>query len=200
MHDRHRGKWNATAFAGIVGATLALLTHSFGQEPAEAQDKSAQPTRFTRSESIGTVSIVPGTATPSDCIRAAKEVCTFEVRGSEASSAYDGPGELSEHITIDYTQPSSSAAGVCFPQIGIGTMRTSRGEFNFFNQGEGCTPPTPAAVPPGFGNGLLHSAVTGGTGQFRHAMGTLLVTSVSHAPMGVLYHTIGAFVGLEPTQ
>jgi hypothetical protein len=64
----------------------------------------------------------------------AKEICTFDLRGTETSNAYEGPGQLTERITDDFTKPQSSAAGVCFPVLGIGTIRTSQGDdFNFYN-------------------------------------------------------------------
>jgi hypothetical protein len=66
--------------------------------------------------------------------------------------------------------------------------------------GQTCRPPESAGVAPGFGNTMLNSIITGGTGRFQHAVGTLTVSVVSHPPIVTLYHTIGAFVGVEPSH
>ncbi len=126
-----------------------------------------------------------------------RQLLAQHMQGSETSSAYEGRGELSEHIILDFTKPTSSAAGNCFPQMGIGTIHTLQGDYNFYNQGETCVPPHSGDVAPGFGNAMLHSIVTGGTGRFQHAIGTLAVTAVSHPPAIILYHTAGAFAGVE---
>ncbi len=187
--------WASTAVACV--SALALLAISLMPARTGAQTVSTSSTTFTKSESTGTVSVVPGTAMPVDCVRLAKEICTFEVRGSEKSIAYEGPGELTERVTVDFTKPVSSGAGVCFPQMGIGTIHTSRGDYTFYNQGETCRPPQSAGVAPGFGNTMLHAVITGGTGRFQHAIGTLAVTVVSHPPAVTLYHTSGAIIGME---
>ncbi|MGA9867823.1 MAG: hypothetical protein WBQ75_15460 [Acetobacteraceae bacterium] len=171
---------------------------SFAPSSGGAQSANSSPAVVTRSESTGTVSVTAGTAVPVGCLQSAKEICTFDVRGSETSSAYEGQGELSERVVVDFTKPMSSGAGVCFPQMGTGTIHTSQGDFNFYNQGETCIPPHSAGVAAGFGNALLHSVVTGGTGRFQRAVGTLAVTVVSHPPAITLYHTSGAIVGVEP--
>lgn len=194
-----RYEYRGPTAVACIGAVLSLCAISFGSTVASAQTTSTSSAAVTKSESTGTASIVPGTAMPTDCLRSAKEICTFDLRGSEASTAYEGPGELTERVTIDFTKPASSAAGVCFRQLGVGTIHTGHGDYNFYNQGETCGPPQSAGVAPGFGNAMLHSVVTGGTGQYQHAMGTLAVTVVSHPPV-ILYHTSGALIGVEPTR
>lgn len=176
----------------LLGVLLAI--------PSVAQNADTPTTTLTKSESIGTASVVQGSAKPTDCLRSAKEVCTFELRGAETSIAYEGTGELTERVTIDFTKAQSSGAGICFPQLGIGTIHTSHGDYDFFNQGMTCRPPEAAGVVPGFGNTMLNSIITGGTGRFQHATGTLTVSVVSHPPIVTLYHTIGAFVGVQPSS
>lgn len=188
-----------SAIPPVVAAVtaMAMIGLSIKTKQANAQTASPPSPTFIRAESTGTVSVVPNTVKPADCLRAAKEPCTLEVRGSEVSTAYDGPGQLTERVTLDFSKPVSSDAGVCFPQIGIGKLHTSRGDYNFYNQGESCLPPKGADVPPGFRNGTLHVVITGGTGRYQHAVGTLAVTYVAH-PSGTLYHTTGAFIGVQP--
>jgi hypothetical protein len=183
-----------------VSTALALLAISFVPGRSSAETRNTSPVVFTKAESTGTVSVIPNTAKPSDCLRAAKEVCTFEVRGSETNTAYDGPGELGEHITIDFSRPESSGAGICFPQMVVGTMHTAAGDYNFYSQGENCIPPKSSGVAPGFGNLILHVVIIGGTGRFEHAVGTLMATAVSHPPAPTLYHTSGAIIGIQPAR
>lgn len=154
----------------------------------------------TNAEATGIVSVVQGSPTPKDCLRTAKEICTYEVRATETSNAYEGQGQLIERVTVDFTKPLLSAAGVCFPQLGIGTIHTSQGDFNLYNQGQTCRPPQSAGVAPGFGNIMLNTVITGATGRFEHAVGAFTVSAISHPPAPGLYHAIGAFVGIEPAR
>jgi hypothetical protein len=104
---------------------------------------------------------------------------------------------LTERVVIDFSKPASSGAGVCFPQMVVGTMHTAGGDYNFYGQGENCVPPKSSGAAPGFGNAILHTVITGGTGRFEHAMGTLAATVASHPPI-VLYHASGAIMGIQP--
>jgi hypothetical protein len=182
-----------TAVLRIAAAvlTIGLLTEG------NAQTTNTSSPTVTRAEATGVTSVVQGSSTPKDCLRSAKETCTFEIQGSETSNVYEGSGRLTERITVDFTKPQSSAAGVCFPQFGVGTVHTTQGDFNFFNQGETCRPPQSAGVTPGFGDAMLSVVITGGTGRFQHAVGTASVSAVSHPPAPGLYHAVAAFVGLE---
>ena len=193
MHSTSAAAVRAAAVAAAFAAVLAASQSSAQTAP------TASPT-VTTDEATGLVSVVPGSLVPKDCLRSAKEICTYEVRGTETSNAYQGPGQFTEHITLDFTKPQSSAAGVCFPQFGTATMRTSQGDFNFYNQGQNCRPPQSAGVAPGFGNIMLNVVITGGTGRFQHAVGALTVSVVSHPPAPALYHAIGAFAGVEPAR
>jgi len=181
----------------VPAGAVAVLGLALLASQSSGQTAGTPTTTVIKSESIGTVSVVQGSPTPTDCLRSAKEICTFEVRGAETSIAYEGPGELTERVTVDFTKPQSSGAGACFPQLGIGTIHTSHGDYNFYNQGMTCRPPESAGVAPGFGNTMLNSIITGGTGRFQHAAGTLTVSVVSHPQIVTLYHTIGAFIGVE---
>ncbi len=183
--------------AVVPVVAIAVLGVALLASRSSAQTAGTPPMTVTKVESAGTVSVVQGSPTPTDCLQSAKEICTFEVQGSETSIAYEGSGKLTERVTIDFTKPLSSGAGVCFPQLGIGTIHTSHGDYNFYNQGQTCRPPESAGVAPGFGNTMLSSIITGGTGRFQHAVGTLTVSVVSHPPFVTLYHTIGAFVGIQ---
>jgi len=180
-----------------VGAAAATPAAVLAASGSSAQ--TAAPT-VTKAEATGIVSLVQGSPTPTDCLRSAKEICTYQIEGTETNDAYAGPGQLTERITIDFTKPQSSAAGVCFPQLGIGTVHTAQGDFNFYNQGLNCREPQSAGVTPGFVNVMLNAVITGGTGRFQHAMGTFTVSAVLHPPAPTLYHTVGAFAGVEPAS
>jgi hypothetical protein len=183
-----------------VGSVAAAFAVALAGSQSSAQTAGAASPTVTTAEATGIVSVIQGSPTPKDCLHSAKEICTYEIRGTETSNAYAGPGRLTERITVDFTKPQSSAAGVCFPQLGIGTIHTSQGDFNFYNQGQTCRPPQSAGVAPGFGNITLNVVITGGTGRFQHAVGTASVSAISHPPAPGLYHAFAAFVGIEPAR
>ena len=163
--------------------------------PAGAQ--TAPPAAVRDDVATGTVQFVPRTQSPADCLRSANGVCAYDVTGTESSTAYQGPGHLTEHLTIDFTQPRRSAAGVCFPQLGTGTMHTADGDYRFFNQGETCAPPAPIGAD-GWRNGYHDSAIYAGTGVFANVAGTLSITVIVHAPDVAVYHSAGALVPIPP--
>jgi hypothetical protein len=187
----------ATVRAAAVAAGFAA---ALAASQSSAQTAAPASPTVTTAEATGLVSVVPGSPAPKDCLRSAKEICTYQVRGTETSNAYQGPGQFTEHITVDFTKPQSSAAGVWFPQLGIGTISTSQGDFNFYNQGQNCRLPQSAGAAPGFGSIMLNVVITGGTGRFQHAVGAFTVSVVAHPPAPALYHAIGAFAGVEPAR
>jgi hypothetical protein len=183
-----------------VSAAAAAFAAMLAASQSNAQTAGTPSPTVTTVEATGMTSLVEGSPTPKDCLRSAKEVCTYDIRGTETSNAYEGPGRLTARITDDFTKPQSSAAGFCFPELGVGTIQTSQGNFNFYNQGQYCRPPQSAGVAPGFGNILLSVVITGGTGRFQHAVGAFTVSVATHPPAPALYHATGAFVGLEPAR
>jgi hypothetical protein len=193
-------KFRTSAQSVRAGAVAAALAVTFAASQSSAQTAATSSPTVTTAEATGIVSVIPGSLTPKDCLRAAKEICTYDVRATETSNAYKGLGRFTERVTIDFTKPQSSANGVCFPQLGVATMHTSQGYFDFFNQGQNCRPPQSAGVAPGFGNILLSVVITGGTGRFQHAVGVFTVSVATHPPAPALYHATGAFVGLESAR
>ena len=193
-------KFRTSAGAVRAGAAAAALAAGLAASQSSAQTAATSSPTVTTAEATGITSLVQGSPTPKDCLRSAHEICTFKIRGTENSNAYKGPGRLTERITVDYTKPQFSAAGVCFSQLCIGTIHTSQGDFNFYNQGQTCRPPQSASVAPGFGNTMLSVVITGGTGWFQHAIGTASISAISHPPAPGLYHAVVAFVGIEPAR
>jgi hypothetical protein len=188
------------AVRGGVAAAAAFAAALAASQSNAQTAGTASPT-VTRAEATGIVSVVPGSPTPKDCLRFAKEICTCEIRATETGNTYEGPGQLTERVTIDFTKPQSSAAGICFPQFGIGTVHTAQGDFNLYNQGQNCRPPQSASVAPGFRNIMLNTVITGGTGRFQHALGAFTVSANAVPPPAPsLYHAIGAFVGIGPAR
>jgi hypothetical protein len=183
-----------------VGAVVAAMAVALAAPQSTAQTAGKPSPTVTTAEATGITSLVQGSPTPKDCLRSVKEVCTYEIRGTETSNAYEGPGQMTQRITTDFTKPQSSAAGVCFPELGVGMIHTSQGDFNFYTQGQTCRPPQSAGVAPTFGNTMVNVVITGGTGRFQHTVGTASVSVVSHPPAPSLYHAVAAFVGLEPAR
>lgn len=191
---------SGTSVAVRVAAAAVAFAAALAASQSSAQTAPPAPPTVTTVEATGIVSVVQASPTPKDCLRFAKEPCTYEVRGTETSNAYEGPGQLTEHVTVDFTKPQSSAAGVCFPQLGSGTIHTSQGDFNLYNQGQSCRPPQSAGIAAGFSNIMLNATITGGTGRFQHAVGTAIVSVVLHPPAPAFYHVTGAFAGIEPAR
>ena len=192
-------KFRRSAAAVRVGAAAAAFVAVLTASQSNAQTAGTRSQTITQAEATGIVSVVPGSPTPKDCLRSAKEICTYQIRGTETSNGYEGPGQLTERVTLDFTKPQSSAAGLCFPQFGVGTIHTAQGDFNLYNQGQNCRPPQSAGVAPGFGYIILTTVITGGTGRFQHVVGTFTVSALAvRPPTPGLYHAVGALVGVGP--